>query len=121
MKTKVLLATVAVAFSIALTSCGNKKAANADATASDSCCAAKSELVCDSVKACCAADSAACANAECANADCAKAGCDKSACAEKCPKADCAKADCAKTDCAKAKQCPKAGDKTDCGDKPCNR
>ena len=36
MKTKVLLAAVAVAFSFAVTSCGNQKSANADSTAADS-------------------------------------------------------------------------------------
>ncbi len=41
MKTKVLLAAVAVAFSFAVTSCGNKKAADSNATEADSCCAAK--------------------------------------------------------------------------------
>ena len=61
MKTKVLLAAVAVAFSFAVTSCGNKKAADSNVTEADSCCAAKTEQVCDSAKACCqAADSAAC-------------------------------------------------------------
>ena len=39
MKTKVLLAAVAVAFSFAVTSCGNKKAADSNATEADSCCA----------------------------------------------------------------------------------
>ena len=53
MKTKVLLAAVAVAFSFAVTSCGNKKAADSNATEADSCCAAKTEQVCDSAKACC--------------------------------------------------------------------
>ena len=41
MKTKVLLAAVAVAFSFAVTSCGNKKAADSNVTEVDSCCAAK--------------------------------------------------------------------------------
>ncbi len=64
MKTKVLLAAVAVAFSFAVTSCGNKKAADSNATEADSCCAAKTEQVCDSAKACCqAADSVACPKA----------------------------------------------------------
>ena len=35
MKTKVLLAAVAVAFSFAVTSCGNKKAADSNATEAD--------------------------------------------------------------------------------------
>ena len=60
MKTKVLLAAVAVAFSFAVTSCGNKKAADSNVTEADSCCAAQTEQVCDSAKACCQADSAAC-------------------------------------------------------------
>ena len=66
MKTKVLLAAVAVAFSFAVTSCGNQKSANADSTAADSCCAAKTEQVCDSAKkACCKADSSTCPKAAC--------------------------------------------------------
>lgn len=73
MKTKVLLAAVAVAFSFAVTSCGNKKAADSNATEADSCCAAKTEQVCDSAKACCqAADSAACPKAACDGAKCDK-------------------------------------------------
>ena len=52
MKTKVLFAAVAVAFSFAVTSCGNKKAADANATGADSCCAAQTEQVCDSAKRC---------------------------------------------------------------------
>ena len=59
MKTKVLFAAMAVAFSFAVTSCGNKKA-DANATGADSCCAAQTEQVCDSAKACCQADSAVC-------------------------------------------------------------
>ena len=73
MKTKVLLAAVAVAFSFAVTSCGNKKAADSNATEADSCCAAKTEQVCDSAKACCqAADSTACPKAACDGAKCDK-------------------------------------------------
>ena len=45
MKTKVLFAAVAVAFSFAVTSCGNKKAADANATGADSCCAAQNRYV----------------------------------------------------------------------------
>ncbi|EGF59796.1 hypothetical protein [Bacteroides fluxus] len=88
MKTKVLLAAVAVAFSFALTSCGNKKAADANASAGDSCCAAQTEQVCDSAKACCQADgSAACDSAKCDKA-CDKTACDKTACDKKeCDKA----------------------------------
>ena len=52
MKTKVLFAAVAVAFSFAVTSCGNKKAADANAAGADSCCAAQTEQVCESAKAC---------------------------------------------------------------------
>ena len=77
MKTKVLLAAVAVAFSFAVTSCGNKKAADATDATADSCCAAKTEQVCDSAKTCCAsADPAACDSAKC-NKECDKAACDK--------------------------------------------
>ena len=59
MKTKLFLAAVAVAFSFAVTSCGNKKAANTEVEATEV------EVVeevqaCDSTKACCKADSAAC-------------------------------------------------------------
>ena len=62
-----------VAFSFAVTSCGNKKAADSNATEADSCCAAKTEQVCDSAKACCqAADSAACPKAACDGAKCDK-------------------------------------------------
>ena len=77
MKTKVLLAAVAVAFSFAVTSCGNKKAADANATRADSCCAAQTEQVCDSAKACCQADSAVCPKADCPEAACDSAKCDK--------------------------------------------
>jgi hypothetical protein len=84
MKTKVLLAAVAVAFSFTVTSCGNKKAADAETSAADSCCAAKTEQVCDSTKTCCqAADSAAC-DKKCDKA-CDKAG-DKEECKKACDK-----------------------------------
>ena len=77
MKTKVLLAAVAVAFSFALTSCGNKKAADSNATGTDSCCAAKTEQACDSAKTCCqAADAATCPKAACDSAKCDKS-CEK--------------------------------------------
>lgn len=65
------MAAVAVAFSFAVTSCGNKKAAD-NSTDADSCCAAKTEQVCDSVKACCQADSAACTKVACDSAKCDK-------------------------------------------------
>ena len=77
MKTKVLFAAVAVAFFFAVTSCGNKKAADANATRADSCCAAQTEQVCDSAKACCQADSAVCPKADCPEAACDSAKCDK--------------------------------------------
>ena len=87
MKTKVLLAAVAVAFSFAVTSCGNKKAAEATDATADSCCTAKTEQVCDSAKTCCqAADSAACPKAACSKAACDGAKCDKP-----CEKAACDK------------------------------
>ena len=93
MKTKVLLAAVAVAFSFAVTSCGNKKAADSNVTEVDSCCAAKTEQVCDSAKACCeGADSAACGSAKCEKA------CDSAKCEKACDKAACDK----KEDCKKA-------------------
>ena len=86
MKTKVLLAAVAVAFSFAVSSCGNKKAADANAASADSCCAAKTEQ-CDSTKACCkGADAAACdSTAKCCGdkADCEKKACEKKACDKK--------------------------------------
>ena len=77
MKTKVLFAAVAVAFSFAVTSCCNKKAADANAAGADSCCAAQTEQVCDSAKACCQADSAVCPKADCPEAACDSAKCDK--------------------------------------------
>ena len=86
MKTKVLFAAVAVAFSFAVTSCGNKKAADAYATGADSCCAAQTEQVCDSAKACCQADSAVCPKAGCAKADCPEAACDSAKCDKPCEK-----------------------------------
>ena len=86
MKTKVLFAAVAVAFSFAVTSCGNKKAADANATGADSCCAAQTEQVCDSAKACCQADSAVCPKAGCPKADCPKAACDSAKCDKPCEK-----------------------------------
>ncbi len=70
---KIFIGCRAVAFSFAVTSCGNKKAADSNATEADSCCAAKTEQVCDSAKACCqAADSAACPKAACDGAKCNK-------------------------------------------------
>ena len=72
MKTKVLLAAVAVAFSFAVSSCGNKKAADAEGAAADSCSATKTEQVCDSTKTCCQGDSAACKKATCDKAKCDK-------------------------------------------------
>ena len=86
MKTKVLFAAVAVAFSFAVTSCGNKKAADANAARADSCCAAQTEQVCDSAKACCQADSAVCPKAGCPKADCPKAACDSAKCDKPCEK-----------------------------------
>lgn len=82
MKTKVLLAAVAVAFSFAVTSCGNKKA-DANSTTADSCCAAKTEQVCDSAKTCSkSAGTAACDSAKCDKA-CDKSACEKKACDKK--------------------------------------
>ncbi|MGI6815993.1 hypothetical protein ACMYZ8_08575 [Bacteroides sp. KG156] len=80
MKTKILFAAVAVAFSFVVTSCGNKKAAEANTANADSCCA-KTEQVCDSAKTCCKAegDSAKCENS------CEKA-CDKKECDKACDK-----------------------------------
>lgn len=85
MKTKVLLAAVAVAFSFAVSSCGNKKAAETNGEAADSCCAAKTALVSDSVATCCQSTQAA-------SCDSTKA-CDKPACDKK---ADCKKKACDK-------------------------
>lgn len=81
MKTKVLFAITAVVFSFAMTSCGNKKAADAASTEADVCGAAQTEQVCDSTKAHCHADSAACPKA-----DCSKANCDGAKCDEPCEK-----------------------------------
>ena len=73
MKTKVLLAAVAVAFFFRSDILWQQKAADSNATEADSCCAAKTEQVCDSAKACCqAADSAACPKAACDGAKCDK-------------------------------------------------
>lgn len=83
MKTKILLAAVAVAFSFAVTSCGNKKAA--DASAADACCAEQ----CDSTKACCKGGEGACqgeCGKECDKKECDKAGCDEKACDKACDK-----------------------------------
>ena len=46
--------------------------ADANATGADSCCAAQTEQVCDSAKACCQADSAVCPKAACDSAKCDK-------------------------------------------------
>ena len=86
MKTIVLFAAVAVAFSFAVTSCGNKKAADANAAGADSCCTAQTEQVCDSAKACCQADSAVCPKAGCPQANCPKAACDSAKCDKPCEK-----------------------------------
>ncbi|MCI1684075.1 MAG: hypothetical protein LKI39_16205 [Bacteroides sp.] len=62
MKTKLFLAAVAVAFSFALTSCGNKKAASTEVAADSTAVAAQ----CDSTKACCnKTDSTACDTTKC--------------------------------------------------------
>lgn len=45
MKTKILFAAVAVAFSFVVTSCGNKKAAEANTANADSCCAKQNKYV----------------------------------------------------------------------------
>lgn len=84
MKTKVLLAAVAVAFSFAVTSCGNKKTADANAVVAGSCCATKTEQSCDSAKSNCqAAESVACGDsAKCGKA-CGKGACDKVKCDKK--------------------------------------
>lgn len=85
MKTRVLLAAVAVAFSFAVTSCGNKKAADANEAAGGSCCATKSEQSCGSAKSDCqAGESVACGDsAKCEKGACDKAKCDKKACDKK--------------------------------------
>ena len=101
MKTKFFLAAAMVAFSFAMISCGGNKTANSEAATDstsvaveavesaatcckgdsavcDSCCAAQTEQVCDSAKACCK-DKAACdQKTECPqNANCEKKACDK--------------------------------------------
>lgn len=60
MKTKLFLAAVAVAFSFAVTSCGNKKAADAEVAATEEVAAVECEQQCDSTKACCKAEGEAC-------------------------------------------------------------
>ena len=59
MKTKLFLAAVVVAFSFAVTSCGNKKAANTEVEATEVEVVEEAQA-CDSAQACCKADSAAC-------------------------------------------------------------
>ncbi len=59
MKTKLFLAAVVVAFSFAVTSCGNKKAANTEVEATEVEVVEEAQ-VCDSTKACCKAEAAAC-------------------------------------------------------------
>ena len=102
MKTKFLLAAVAVAFSFALISCGNKKAADANAAAGDSICVAQTEQACNSAQTC---DKAACDKKECC-----KAACDSTKCGKACDKA------CDKAACDKKKACDKAA-----GDKKCDK
>ncbi len=107
MKTKMFLVAALAAFTLGITSCGNKKAANTDAA--DSNCAVKCEQMCDSAKSC-SADSAKCAHkADCSKTECAhKADCSKTECAHK---ADCSKTECAhKADCAHKEGCEKKGD-----------
>lgn len=61
MKTKLFLAAVAVAFSFAVTSCGNKQAANTEAEGTEvEVTAVEGVQACDSVKACCKDEAAAC-------------------------------------------------------------
>ncbi|MBQ8673630.1 MAG: hypothetical protein IJ511_06240 [Bacteroides sp.] len=85
MKTKMFLAAFAAMFTFSLISCGgNKKAA--DAPAADECCAAKTEQVCDTAKACCAEEKKACCAEEkkaCKDAACKDAACKEAANAEK--------------------------------------
>ncbi|WP_294619927.1 hypothetical protein [uncultured Bacteroides sp.] len=86
MKTKVLFAAVAVVFSFAVTSCCNKKAADAVSTEANSCCAAQTEQVCDSVNACCQAASAVCPKSNCSQTNCPKTACDSAKCNKPCQK-----------------------------------
>lgn len=87
MKTKVLLAVVTMAFSLAMTSCGNKKAAedNSPAKCEQVCGATKSCGKCDLEQTCCKKDSTACCRKDSAN--CPKKGeCPKSKCDKPCEK-----------------------------------
>lgn len=86
MKTKLFLAALAVTFSLAMTSCGGNKAANATdgvdstavacpATETAACCKADS-AACDTTKACCQ-DKQNCPKADQACCKDKKAACDK--------------------------------------------
>ena len=79
MKTKLFLATVAVAFSFAVTSCGNKKAADTEVTATEVEVVEEAQVA-DSAQACCKADAAACDSTKACckdKQDCEKKACDK--------------------------------------------
>lgn len=90
MKTKFFLAAMAVAFSLTVVSCGNKKAADG-ATAADS---TAVEQVCDSAKACCKSDSAAACSDTTKTCCKEKAACNKKTACDK--KAACDKKGCDK-------------------------
>lgn len=81
MKTKLFLAAVAVAFSFAVTSCGNQKAANTEVEATDAVEVVEEAQACDSVKACCKDEAAACDSTKACCKD--KEGCEKKACDKK--------------------------------------
>ncbi len=80
MKTKLFLAAVAVVFSVSVISCGNKKAAEAEAPVEETqvcdslkknCCEASDSVACDSLKkACCKEEKQSCCKEE-------KKACDK--------------------------------------------
>ena len=80
MKTKLFLAAVAVAFSFAVTSCGNKKAAETEVVATDEVEVVEGVQACDSTKACCKEETAACDSTKACckdKQDCEKKACDK--------------------------------------------
>ena len=79
MKTKFFMAALAVAFTFAVSSCGNKKAA--ETTAAEAVEQVEAAACCqgDSTKACCQGDS----TKTCCQADSTKACCGEKACGEK--------------------------------------
>ena len=111
MKTKVFLMVVAIAFSFAVASCGNKKAAEVGGTENAQACGLCSNAdsaACANAADCCSADATTCPNA----ADCCNADATTCSNAEACCNAD-------STTCKGAATCGKG--KQVCEKKPCTR